>query len=106
MAVLKVFSGLISFPDEVNGDERQTYVVMATTSQRKFMDATGLSRDYIYYETGNPFVRKVVMAKPERLFFKKGRQYGEGRWRLVSKKHYGWRWKDKQDPDWRIKERR
>ena len=102
MAKLKVFSGLMSFPDAVNGDERQTYVAMATTSQRKFMDATGLTRGF-FYETGNPFTRKAAMAKPERLLFKKGRQYGDGPFVLVPEMHYGWRWKDKhgRDPEWR-----
>ncbi len=100
MAKLKVFSGLMSFPDAVNGD-RQTYVAMATTSQRKFMDATGLSWNYIF-NSGNSDNQKATMAKPERLFFKKGRMYGDGPWKLVPKKHYGWRWKDKHlDPDWR-----
>ncbi len=98
MAKLKVFSGRVYFPDSVNQWERQTYVAMATTSQRKFMDATGLSRDYIY-RTGNEDAQKAAMAKPERLLFKKGRMYGDGPWKLVPKKHYGWQWK-KNNPGW------
>ncbi len=93
MAKLKVFSGLVCFPDSVNQGERQTYVAMATTSQRKFMDATGLSRGF-FYKTVNENAMEAAMAKPERLVFRKGRMYsGDGPWKLVPKKHYGWRWK-------------
>ena len=73
MAKLKVFTGNLMLPRLIPRDapkhhKGQFNVIMATTSQKKFTEATGIGRDY-FTETGNQEQIAAAMSQPEVLLY-------------------------------------
>lgn len=69
MAKLKVFRGT-TFSYRVGGETGQRDCIMATTSQKKFMDATNGTRGF-FGVTGNAESIRVAMKDPETVFVNK-----------------------------------
>ena len=86
-------------------DARPFKIVEVTmcSTLRDFMDATGLSRDFIG-ETGNEAQIEAALKHPGALLWKPEFQTDQP-YELVDPRDYHWKWKDKRDPDWRTKER-
>ena len=79
MRNLKVFYGSM-----IEGGV-QSACIMATTSQKKFSEATGNTRGY-FSETGNEQDIKTAMAKPETIFVNKNRMAYPHVWVPLKKK--------------------